>query len=269
MLTYLSYLLFLAPECMPLLCKFHPYSLFLFPLFIGACQSKQGNTGQIFAASSLVEVLSLLKKEYTEENHDYQIQVSTAGSQTLAYQIEQGARTDIFMSANGEHMHRLSEQGLIRDPQIFGCNRLSIIVPLDNPAQIQTAMDLPLAQHLVVGAKTVPIGKYTDQVLHNASQEMGDEFYETIRENVVSEGLNVRLVRAKVLLGEADAAVVYQTDTLGLDPSQIIEIPDSWNIQAEYWLGTSSVADSMFSDSWRQFLMKEGGQPLLKDFLCQ
>jgi molybdate transport system substrate-binding protein len=254
---------------MPLLCKFYPHPLLLFTLFISACQPKQGNTGQIFAASSLVEVLSLLKKEYEKENPDYQIQVSTAGSQTLAYQIEQGAQTDVFMSANGEHMSRLSDQGLLSDPRVFGCNRLSIIVPIDNPAQIKTATDLPLAQRLVVGAMAVPIGTYTDQVFRNASHEMGADFYEALRANVVSEELNVRLVRAKVILGEADAAVVYQTDTLGMDPSQIIEIPDSWNVQAEYWLGTSSVADSMFSDSWRHFLLKEDGQPLLRDFSCR
>ena len=54
---------------------------------------------------------------------------------------------------------------------------------------------------------------------------------------VVSEENNVRLVRAKVELGEADAAVVYRTDAVASGHVRQVSIPAELNVRADYPMG--------------------------------
>ena len=70
----------------------------------------------------------------------------------------------------------------------------------------------------------------------------------------MSREANVRAVLSKVVLGEADASFVYQTDaaTAG-NKIRIIEIPDSLNAIAEYPIGV---------------LAKSSTPPLAKDFVA-
>ena len=84
-----------------------------------------------------------------------------------------------------------------------------------------------------MGTKDVPIGAYTEQLLDRADADFAHAF----RDNVVSRETNVRLVRAKVELGEADAAIVYRTDATTSDQVRIVPIPDDIRIRAEYHIG--------------------------------
>ena len=62
----------------------------------------------------------------------------------LRTQIENGAYADLFASANKRHMNALRDGGLINNSSmvVFTKNRISLIIPRDNPAKISNLSDL-------------------------------------------------------------------------------------------------------------------------------
>ena len=151
----------------------------------------------IFAAASLTGVFPLV---------DRAPKFQFAGSDQLAFQITQGAPADLFAAASPKYPDQLFAQGLCSKPIVFASNTVVLIVPRANPARIHSVYDLQQdGIKLVIAAKGVPIGDYTRKLLANLSLNGA-------LKNVVSEEDDVKLVVAKVALGEADAGFVYRTD---------------------------------------------------------
>ncbi len=187
----------------------------------------------IFAASSLTEAFQDMRDLFLDAHPRTDITLVFAGSQTLRLQIEQGAPADIFASADPRHMIALMDSDLVSQARVIASNDLVVIVPPDNPAGIRSFWDLPRARRLVVGTKDVPVGVYTRQALRRATKVRGSDFSLALTGSIVSEENNARLLRAKVELGVADAAVVYRTDA-DARRVQSIPLPAAVNIRARY-----------------------------------
>jgi molybdate transport system substrate-binding protein len=184
----------------------------------------------VFAAASLREAFGDLAEEF-QARSGVKVHVNLAGSQELRTQIENGARADVFASADHKHMASLVKAKLAPSPRVFARNTPVVIVPRDNPAKVGSFDQLTRARKLVIGVPEVPIGAYALQILDRA----GADFKDKVLANVVSRELNVRQVLAKVTLGEADAGIVYRTDAIaGKDKVVIVEIPAKLNVVAEY-----------------------------------
>jgi molybdate transport system substrate-binding protein len=152
----------------------------------------------VFAAASLTNVLPKI---------DPRAKYGFAGSDQLAFQIQQGAPADVFAAASPKYPELLYQQGLVQKPIAFATNTLVLIVPKANPAHIRTVDDLTKpGVKLVIGDASVPVGSYTRTVLKNLGLS------DAVLKNVVSDETDVRDVLAKVALGEADAGFVYITD---------------------------------------------------------
>jgi molybdate transport system substrate-binding protein len=162
----------------------------------------------VFAAASLTEAFRELAGTTVRFNF--------AGSQQLALQIEQGARADVFASADQRWMDYARERNLIEgESRVFVHNRLVAIVPKANPARIRGLEDLARrGVKLVVGAEAVPVGRYSREVIRNLGGVRGfpPGYADRVFANVVSQEENVKSVVAKVQLGEADAGFVYRSD---------------------------------------------------------
>jgi molybdate transport system substrate-binding protein len=198
--------------------------------FAATTRAEEPREITVFAAASLREAFEDLGKTFETKTH-VKVRLNLAGSQELRTQIENGARADVFASADQKHMDALVKAKLAAAPRVFARNTPVIIVPKDNPAKIASFQDLPKAKKIVIGVPEVPIGNYTLQILDKA----GADFKDKVLANVVSREPNVRQVLAKVTLGEADAAVVYRTDAMaGKDKVAIIDIPAKVNVVAEY-----------------------------------
>ena len=151
----------------------------------------------VYAASSLTEVFPKIEAR---------ARYSFAGSDDLALKIRQGAPADVFASASPKYTQDLYRRGLVERPRTFARNRLTLIVPRSNPAGIRTVSDLRRPGiRLVLAASSVPIGKYARQVLARLGLNAA-------LSNVVSDERDVKGVVGKVVLGEADAGLVYVTD---------------------------------------------------------
>lgn len=163
---------------------------------LGACVRDEGSL-IVFAASSFADVMRELAPG---------ARINAAGSDTLASQIREGADADVFVSANESQAQALHAEGLLQAPAVFAHNRLVIIVPDDNPAEIERLEDLERpGVRIVVGAPGLPLGDYTRAGLASLGVT-------SILENAVSEEQSASAVVGKVALGEADAAFVYATD---------------------------------------------------------
>jgi molybdate transport system substrate-binding protein len=219
----------------------------------------------VFAASSLTESFGQLEREFERTHPSIDVQLTLAGSQILRLQLEQGATADVLASANEAHMRALAEAGLVTPSQPFAGNELVVIVPPTNPAGIRSLADLPRASRIVIGTDTVPVGAYTRELLERASERLGAGFAAQVRSRVVSEESNVRLVRAKVELGEADAAIVYRTDAAASDRVAMVPIPEL-DVRARYPIasvtGSSHVAEG---EAFIEHVLSEDGRRTLTE----
>jgi molybdate transport system substrate-binding protein len=170
----------------------------LFALLVPASTSAQSGRLRVFAAASLTEVFPRIDKR-----PQYQF----AGSDQLAFQIQQGARVDVFAAASPKYPDQLYQLGLVEKPIRFATNTLVLIVPRSNPAGIHSVLDLAKpGVKVVIGDPGVPVGSYTRTVLARLGISTA------VLKNVVSQEIDVKGVLGKVLLGEADAGFVYATD---------------------------------------------------------
>jgi molybdate transport system substrate-binding protein len=153
----------------------------------------------VFAAASLTHVFPKIQPA------SYEFE----GSNQLAFQIQQGAPADVFVSANPKYVVQLQNEGLtLGRPVYFATDELVLIVPRSNPAHIRTPADLTRpGTRLVIGAVGVPAGDY-------ARKSLAGMHLDAALANVVSNEPDVEGVVAKVALGEADAGFAYRSDAI-------------------------------------------------------
>ena len=228
----------------------------------------------VFAAASLTDAFGEMATNFQAEHPESTIVYNFAGSQQLAQQLGQAAPADVFASANGAQMNVAIEAGRVVSgtQRTFVRNRLVVIYPVDNPAGITTLQDLAKpGLKLVLAAPEVPVGGYALAFLSKASAtvEFGSAFSETVVSNVVSYEQNVRSVLSKVVLGEADAGIVYTSDVFGDAAAQVgqLEIPDALNTLASYPI--AAIADSenpALAQAFVAFVLAPEGQAILADY---
>ena len=193
----------------------------------------------VFAAASLTGSFGEIGKAFEAANPSVTVTFNFAGSQVLNTQITQGASVDVFASANHTYMDSLVTANLVAQgaPKDFVTNVLEVILPANNPANLQTLLDLVKpGLKIVLGDKSVPAGSYALQILDSMSKDatFGADFKTKVLANVVSYETDVKLVVAKVQLSEADAGIVYITDAIAAPTLKTIVIPTNFNVIAKY-----------------------------------
>ena len=207
----------------------------------------------IYAAASLTDVFRVL---------DPAQKYSFGGSNTLETQIRNGAPADIFASAAPLNTQRLFGQGLVDKPVTFTSNRLALIVPKSNPADLHSVFDLKRKPvKLVIAGPAVPVGAYTRTVL----RKMG---LTSVLSKVVSQETDVRAVTGKVALGQADAGFVYVTDARAVsDQVTVIRIPAWAQPRVRYEIAVVSKSTrKAAAKAWIKTLLSPKGQAALKTY---
>jgi molybdate transport system substrate-binding protein len=81
----------------------------------------------------------------------------------------------------------------------------------------------------------------------------------------VSEETNVRLARAKIEMGEADAAIVYRTDAGPSQQVRVVEIPRQLNVIADYATGVvSDTPRRAVAEAWIALVTSAEGRSILE-----
>ena len=192
----------------------------------------------IYGAASLKGALDAAKTAYEAANPGVTLTISTDASSALETQIEQGAPADVFLSADTKNPQTLLDKGLAVAPLVnFADNKLIVIVPTANPANIKTPADLAnTGVKIIAAGDAVPITKYANQLVANLAKQPGypANFDAAYHANIVSKEDNVKAVVAKLELGEGDAAIVYVTDAKASTKVATVAVPDAANVIATY-----------------------------------
>lgn len=212
--------------------------LALLPLVTG-CGSGEGSaprsaTGEeagpgqvtVLAATSLADVLTDGERALEQGDRRWRITSSFAGSQQVVAQVQEGAPADVVVLADRATMQALVRDHLVREPVDVATNRLAIAVAPGNPRGIGVLADLGRGDLSVVLADpSVPAGRYAARALEQAGVSVTPRSLE----------LDVRAALAKVISGDADAAIVYVTDVAASDERvEAVAIPDAQNVTARY-----------------------------------
>lgn len=166
----------------------------------------------VFAAASLTDALNAVGAAYEKAGHPKPV-FSYAGSNALARQIEQGAKADLFISADEEWMDYVAKLNLLvpNTRVSFLGNALVLVAPAGSALNVKIAPGFDLAGALGGGKlsmgdpDSVPAGKYGRAAL----QSLGA--WDGVAPSVV-RGENVRAALRFVETGDAAAGIVYLTD---------------------------------------------------------
>jgi molybdenum ABC transporter molybdate-binding protein len=234
----------------------------------------QGGT-QVTAlvAANMTEAFDALADRYTEREPGTRIDASYAGTQILFTQIQQGAPADLFISADRDYAERAENTGLIDGYTAVAAMELVVVVPKDNPADVDSLKDLgERSLKLVIGVDNVPVGKYTRQVLRNAEDGYGEDFYGNVMNNVVSTDTDTKQVTQKAVTGAADAAIVYRTDITPNVAKKVnmIQIPERYNETAGNYAAVLNDAEHPEqAQQMIQFMRSPQGQQTMSSFHYQ
>lgn len=220
----------------------------------------------VFAAASLTDAFTEIEQTLETANPGLDIVNNFAGSQALVTQLKEGAPADVAAFASNSAMKDAIEAEVVTTaPQIFVQNRLAIVIPSDNPAEITSAADLAKPGiKLVLAQEEVPVGKYSRQSLCAMNSDpaiYGDDFIVHVAGNIVSLEDNVRSVLSKVALGEADAGIVYTSD---VTPDVIsVEIPAAVNQLATYPIAPVATGNQTLAAAYISSILSPAGQAIL------
>jgi molybdate transport system substrate-binding protein len=227
----------------------------------------------VFAAASLQGAFTDIGKAFSQAHPNVTVMFNFAGSDALAAQINQGAPADVFASANATQMNNVVTPGNIAGSAVktMAHNRLVVIYPTANPANMQTLQDLGKSGvKLVLAANTVPVGQYVVQFLGLAAADpsFGASYKTNVLKNVVSYETDVKSVLSKVALGEADAGIVYTTDSATETGKVVtIAIPDALNVIAFYPIGAVKASKrAATAQAFIDYVLSSAGQATLAKY---
>src|SRR6185295_3883780 len=179
---------------------------------------------------------------------------------------EQGAAADVYAFADVADAEALAAKGLVQPPRVFARNVLCVVTPLVAPRGAALGALAKPGVKVVMGVDTVPAGRYAGQALEKMEKDgrFGKGFQARVMANVVSREANVRLVLAKVALGEADAGFVYVTDATGNAQVKTVEVPEAINVVGRYGIGVVAKDPPAAARAFVDAVLGAPGQAALK-----
>jgi molybdate transport system substrate-binding protein len=214
----------------------------------------------VSAAASLTGAFRQLARDFETAHPGVVSRTNFAGSPTLVRQIQEGAPVDVFASADEPTMQRLADAGeLAGTPRVFGRNQLAIVVPKGNPEKVSGLADLTKpGLVLSLCGPTVPAGRYAREAFAKAGLTVPE----------TSQELDVKAVVSRVVLGEADAGVVYVTDVRAAgDTAEGIAIPEASNVVARYPIAVLKDArNRAAADAFVAYVLSASGRTTLEKF---
>lgn len=197
-----------------------------------ACSSGGDDEVVVAAASSLTEVFRALEDPASAVGIEPVF--SFAGSRLVVEQASQGAPIDVVAVA---------DPALVEAGTTFARNRLVAVTGEGSDLDALRDLAEP-GTRVVLAAESVPAGRYAREALRS------EGLLDAVLDNVVSNEADVKVVAAKVALGEADAGIVYATD-LRAD-RRLRRLGEPLSVVAEYAVRITS--DPPNPDGARRFV---------------
>ena len=212
----------------------------------------------IFAAASLTETFDALADQFERQHPSVDVVVNYGGSSALAQQIIAGAPADVFAAASEATMQTVVDEALAADPVVFATNTLELVVPVGNPGGVEGLADLSRPElAIALCDPVVPCGAAAEKLLAAVGVTAAPD---TLEEDV-------KAVVTKVLLGEADAGLVYVTDVRAAgEEVEGIEVPEAdaaVNVYPAARIATAPHPE--LAEAWIAMLTGPAGQAALTE----
>lgn len=198
-------------------------------ILIGSCtlllacsgnKKAQKETLQVFCAAGLTDMITEWNKQYTE-THPLTIRLNLASSGTLARQMEQGNKADVFISASKAWADYADSLKLFSRYEALCRNKLVFITPQDSPldtVDFQSSRPPLFTGYLSVGDPAhVPAGNYAREALMNLG------WWGQLLHRILP-AKDVRSAVIPVELGECELGIVYYSVALSSKKLRIIGI---------------------------------------------
>jgi molybdate transport system substrate-binding protein len=176
----------------------------------------------VFAALPLKPAFTLIAGKFQTDNPGATVEFDFATSAELANKLAQGAKADVFASADSAQMDTVVKADLTSsDPVNFASNTLVIVTAPGDPKQIRTFADLAKPDvRVAVCQASAPCGAGVQHI----EDDTGVHF------DPVSEESIGAAVLGRVTDGAADAGLVYMNDAHKAgDRVDAIRFPESAN----------------------------------------
>lgn len=219
----------------------------------------------VSAAASLTHAFKELGDNFAQQHPDTQVLHSFAASDILAQQIVNGAPVDVFASADQDAMDKAVAAGVIDAVTRvdFVQNEVVLIVPIDNPKNIQSVLDLSRSDVSRVAygnPTTVPVGRYAQDALETTGHWNAVEARQIL-------GQNVRQVLDYVSRGEVDAGFVFATDAQSLQDKVLVVEQLTLTPPARYPIALVQRAGrNPTAQAYVDYILSESGQAVLATY---
>lgn len=204
--------------------------IFICIILITGCTAKDkelNTTVTVFSASATMIPVTEIADSFSSA-YSIRVEKNFAASGILARQIFNGAKADLFISANKEWIDYLTDKNLLVDTLVakLAENKLVIIchkskvVNLDFSADFNIKFTIP--DKIAIGDPSyVPAGKYAQQALNSLG------WYSDIKDRIILTK-DVASVLNLVELNECDWGIVYYSEAIKSEKINIIaEIPEN------------------------------------------
>ena len=178
------------------------------------CNLTQAEIVKVYAAASLTNAISDIAVVYEKQHPQTDIVPVFGASSALAKQIEAGAKSDLFFSADVDWMNYLIKKQMITQnkSKALLSNQLVLISPKKLNIAFKAQPNFNFAQsfkgYVCTGQmESVPAGKYAKQSLIKLN------WLDSLKGRIVGTD-DVRSALAFVERGECDVGIVYKTDAL-------------------------------------------------------
>jgi molybdate transport system substrate-binding protein len=174
----------------------------------------------VFAALPLKPAFTLLAGKFQTDNPGATVEFDFATSAQLANKLAQGAKADVFASADSAQMDTVVKADLTSsDPVNFASNTLVIVTAPGDPKQIRSFADLAKPDvRVAVCQASAPCGTGVQHI----EDDTGVHFEPASEESIGAA------VLARVTDGAADAGLVYMNDAHKAgDKVDTIRFPES------------------------------------------
>jgi len=170
---------------------------------------------KLFVAASLKEVINELSDSFAKKNPGVKFVKNYGASGALVKQIENGAPSDVFISANLEWMDYLKNRKLADNASI-GTFTYNTLVFAGTPGKASSMQDLVKLERIAIGSpRSVPAGEYATEAFKKAGMDKQLE-----KKLVMAKDVRECLMYAE--RGEVDGAFVYKTDALQAKQARIL-----------------------------------------------
>lgn len=244
--------------------KFIRLFICTFWLSLMLCVSVQAETLYLSVAASMTDVFKEVIGVFSENHPDIRMLPNFASSGSLAKQINQGAPSDLYISANPKWVKFLAGNTLIAESteRVFAFNKLVFVgQPATAVSQLKQITSL---QRISIGSpQSVPAGQYAKQAMESVG------IYTELEQNrklVMAKDVRQALLYAD--RGEVDGAFVYRTDAMLARSAKILfTVPDELYNRVSYPLVlTLSGAEKTGAISFYQFISSKQVTEILKKY---